>query len=320
MIQQAIEITKNKILIRAQYFSTKDNSCINKEWLQDILSTHYKDQQIVIEATDGEHIRASGFLGLIAEFSMIFKIPLESILVRTHDTTLTSPFEFEYLPLGLFLGAEKFIPEFEKNLEGAKFVGCAIGRFTPARLRLAYELDQAFPDDNFMIFQGRPQGTEPFAKLFADELEWFSTHQFDQDIQSKSPVGSIGFDDAYRSYPNIWNRYQIEAVIETDPVSDFWFTEKTAKCLATGKPFVLINGFHSLDRLKAMGFFTYSTAIDESYDLEATPSDRIRKVVKSLKKLYTSADKDKRIKKMYEMAEKNIDIYRRYVKSQGHNV
>ena len=318
---QAITITDKEIRIQAQYFSQKDNSCVNKEVLQDLLSSYYSGQQIIVEAHDGEHIRASGFLGLLAEFSMIFKIPLPSILVRTHDTSLTSPFEFEYLPLGLFLGADKFIPEFEHNLESARFVGLAVGRFSVARMRLAYEFDQAFPNNNYMIFQGRPR-TElnPFAELYQIELDWFANKQFDADITTTSPVGAVGFEEAYRNYPNIWNKYQIEAVIETDPVSDFWFTEKTAKCLATGKPFVLINGFKSLQKLRDMGFFTYAVGINESYDEEATPTLRIKAAIASLKELYDSPDRDERIKQMYAIAKKNQSIYQDYVKSQGHDV
>jgi len=320
MNTQSISITADTFVIRAQYFTTKDNSCINKEWLQDVFSNHYSGQHIIVEAMDGEHLRASGFLALIAEFSMIFKIPLKSILVKTHDTGLDSPFQFEYLPLGLFLGANKYIPAFERNLATAKFVGCAIGRFSPARLRLAYELDQAFPQDTFIIFQGGPRDQQPFEHLLHDELEWFSQKQFDKDIITASPIGAVGFDDAYRNYPNIWNQYQIEAVIETDPVSDYWFTEKTAKCLATGKPFVLVNGFRSLQKLRSMGFFTYGVGVDESYDDESTPTLRINAIVKSLKELYNSSDKDQRIQQMHDVAQKNIAIYQQYVKDQGHDV
>lgn len=318
-MNQPITVTDNEIRIRAQYFSTKDNSCVNKEILQDVLSNHYRGQPVVIEAHDGEHIRASGFLGLMAEFSMIFKMPMNSITVETHDIGLTSPFEFKHLPLGLFLGANKYIPDFERNLEGAKFIGLAVGRFTPVRLRLAYELDRAFPNDTYMIFQGRPwSDMNPFKEMYQTEMDWFINKQFDYDIKTNSPLGAVGFDDAYRNYPNIWNQYQIEAVIETDPVSDFWFTEKTAKCLATGKPFVLVNGFNSLEQLRSMGFFTYGAVLDESYDREPTPTCRINAIVKSLKELYNSPDRDKRIQQMYSIAQKNIDIYQQYVKDQGH--
>lgn len=321
LMKQPITITDKEICIQAQYFSTKDNSCVNKEILQDVLSNNYRGQIIQIEAHDGEHIRASGFLAIMAEFSMIFKIPLDRIMVETHDTGLDSPFEFKHLPLGLFLGANKYIPEFKKDTTDAKFIGLAVGRFTPVRLRLAYELDQAFPGDTYMIFQGRYWSEEKtFKDLYQKELEWFKNKKFDQDIVSVSHIGAVGFDDAYRNYPNIWNQYQIEAVIETDPVSDFWFTEKTAKCLATGKPFVLINGYKSLEKLRSMGFFTYGIGINESYDEEPTPTCRINAVVKSLKELYNSPDKEQKIQQMYRIAEKNISIYQQYVRDQGHDV
>lgn len=318
---QPITITDTEITIRAQYFSTKDNSCINKEILQDVLSNHYTDQKIIIEAHDGEHIRASGFLGLMAEFSMIFRIPVDSITVETHDHGLASPFEFKHLPLGLFLSAGKYIPEIVPDLDHARFVGLSVGRFTLARLRLAYELDQAFPDDNYMIFQGRTWiDGEPFKQLYQKEIDWFNNKTFAPSTVKASPVGAVGFDESYRTYPEIWNQYQIEAVIETDPVSDFWFTEKTARCLATGKPFVLVNGFKSLEKLRSMGFYTYSFEIDESYDEQPTPTCRINAIVKSLKELYNRPDKDKRIKQMYDVAQKNIAIYQQYVKDQEYNV
>jgi len=317
MSLQAVTVTDNQITIRSQYFVTKDNSCINKEYLEDILSNHYHGQSILIEAHDGENIQASGFLGLITGFSMIFQIPLDSIQIETHDTTIRLPFNARHLALGLFLGANKYIPKFERNFVDTKFVGCVIGRFTPARLRLAYELDQAFPNDNYMIFQGRPwSDLNPFKELYSKEMDWFTNKQFDYDIKTTSPVGAVGFDEAYRNYPNIWGRYLIEAVIETDPVSDYWFTEKTAKCLATGKPFVLINGFKSLEQLRSKGFLTYNDSIDESYDSEPTPTRRIHAVVKSLKELYNSVDRDERIRQMYETAVKNQAIYQQYVKEQ----
>lgn len=317
MSTQAITVTDKQITIRTQYFSTKDNSCVNKEWLQDILSNYYQGQTILIEAHDGENILASGFLSLINEFSAIFQIPAESIQIETHDTAIDWPYTVKHLPLGLFLGANKYIPKFERNLADARFVGCVVGRFTPTRLRLAYELDRAFPDNNYMIFQGRyHHNSQPFRELFKEELEWFESHKFEQDIVSPSPIGAVGFEKSYSNYPNIWNQYLIEAVIETDPVSNFWFTEKTARCLATGKPFVLINGFRSLEKLRAKGFFTYGASLDESYDHELTPALRIKAVVKSLKELYNSADRDEKIKQMYKIAERNQDIYQQYVKEQ----
>lgn len=217
MIKQAVTVTDQEIIIRAEYFCQTNNTCAHKDILADIFSTKYLGQKIRVRANDGENLIATGLLTLIYEFCQILEIPPESVTIETHDTKLTQPFEFEHLPLGIFLGANKFIPKFEKNLVADKFVGIAIGRFTLERFRLAYEIDQAFPEDNYIIFQGRVwSNSQPFEELYTKEIEWFNHAKFKHDIKNPSPVGSIGFEEAYKNYPNIWNQYQIEIVSETE--------------------------------------------------------------------------------------------------------
>lgn len=319
MSEQAITVTDDEIFIRAQYLYRNDNTCAHKDIMADVFSKQYKGQRIRIRANDGENLIASGILTLIYEFTQLLDIEPELVTVETHDTKLDQPFQFEYLPLGLFLGANKFIPEFERQLDNPKFAGLVVGRFSIDRLRLAYELDQAFPNDTYMIFHGRPWSDfKPFRELYQQETDWLVNKQFDSDILATSPVGSVGFDQAYRNYPNIWNRYQIEVVAETDTVSGFWFTEKTAKCLATGKPFVLLNGHRTLERLRDMGFETFGSVIDESYDEKYLPTHRTEAIVNSLKELYNSLDKAEKIAEMYRIAERNQEHYKKYVKDQGH--
>ena len=125
-------------------------------------------------------------------------------------------------------------------------------------------------------------------------------------------MGAVGFDDSYRNYPNIWNQYQIEVVSETDSVSDFWFTEKTANCLATGKPFALVSGQYSLHRLRNMGFTTFESVLDESYDTEPTPYKRITRLTDALNELYNSPDRSDRIQELYRLAKQNISLYWQY--------
>lgn len=319
MSEQAITINDTEIFIRAEFFYRNDNTCAHKDILADMFSTQYTGQRIRVRANDGENLIASGLLTLIYEFTQLLDIDPGMVTVETHDTKLEQPFVFEHLPLGIFLGANKFIPEFERKLDNPKFVGLVIGRFSIDRLRLAYELDQAFAGNTYMIFQGRPwSDMTPFKNLYQQEMAWFTDKQFDSDIAVASPVGSVGFDQAYSNYPNIWNRYQIEVVAETDAVSSFWFTEKTAKCLATGKPFVLLNGNSTLARLREMGFETFDSVIDESYDQEYLPTKRTGAIVNSLKDLYNSTDRSEKIAKMYEIAERNQEHYKKYVRDQGH--
>ena len=321
MSKQAVIINDTDIVIFAEYFAIKDNTCANKEWLLDIFSTHYTDQHITVNADDGENLTASGFLEFLETVCATFNIDKKSVVINTHNPQLCEPSTFCTKTLGVFVGAGDSIPQFTKDISQAQFVGSIIGRFTPTRMRLAYELDQAFPDDNFIIFQSRNWWHhEPFTEIYKTEQEWFANRTFDTNLVSTARSGRIPPGDALQNYPNCWNQYQIEVVCETDPFGDFWFTEKTAKPLATGKPFLLVAGPGSLDRIKEMGIETFGSVIDESYDQEPTPTKRIQAIVNSLQMLYNDTNKSEKIAEMYRIAERNQEHYKKYAKSQGHNV
>ena len=321
MSKQAIAITDTDIVILAEYFAIKDNTCANKEWLLDIFSTHYTNQHITVNADDGENLTASGFLEFLETVCEIFDIDKKSVVINTHNPRLTDPFTFNIKTLGVFVSAGNFIPKFEKDTSQAQFVGSIIGRFTPTRMRLSYELDQTFLGDAYIVFQSQCWWHhESFTETYQKEQEWFANRTFDTDLVSTARSGRIPPSDALQKYPNCWNHYQIEVVCETDPFGDFWFTEKTAKPLATGKPFMLVSGPNSLERLKEMGVETFGSVIDESYDQEPTPTKRIQAIVNSLQMLYNDTNRSKKISEMYRIAERNQEHYKKYAKSQGHNV
>lgn len=321
MSKQAITVTDTDIILIAEYFAIKDNTCANKEWLLDILSTHYTNQRITVNADDGENLTASGFLEFLETACEIFNIDKKSVVIHTHDPKLTDPFTFKTKILGVFVSANQKIPVFDKDLTQARFIGTIVGRFTPTRMRLAYELDQAFPGDNFTIFQSRHWWYhEPFTELYKTEQTWFANKIFDSDLVSSARSGRIPPDDAFQNYPNCWNRYQIEVVCETDPFGDFWFTEKLAKPLSTGKPFLLVSGPASLARLREIGIETFDSVIDETYDQAPTPTKRIQAIVNSLQMLYNDTNRSEKIAKMYEIAKRNQEHYKKYVTTQGHDV
>jgi hypothetical protein len=321
MSKQAVAITDTTISILAEYFAIKDNTCANKEWLLDIFSTHYTSQHIIVNADDGENLTASGFLEFLEIICKTFNIDKKSVVINTHNPRLTGPFTFNTKTLGVFVSANTHIPKFEKDISQAQFVGSVIGRFTPTRMRLAYELDRAFPGDAYLVFQSRYWWHhESFTEIYQKEQTWFANRTFDTDLVSTARSGRIPPSDAFQSYPNCWNHYQIEVVCETDPFGDFWFTEKTAKPLATGKPFLLVSGPGSLERLEDMGIETFGSVIDETYDQEPTPTKRIHAIVNSLQMLYNDTNRSEKIAEMYRIAKRNQEHYKKYAKSQGHNV
>lgn len=314
MLEQAIAIDAEKIVIQAQFFIHKDYSITRKDLLLDILGQHYVAQQIIIYMPDGENTEFSGFSQYMRSLCDMLHIPYNMVTFQTHNETLDNKFNIEPLKLGIFVSVNQYLPaEFNRDLSGAKFIGSLLGRYNIGRLRLAYELDRAFPNDAFITFQSRPEFIEETLKHFSsnyqNELTWIKQKQFDRDLISQHYMGMIDWHDACRHYGNVWNRYQIEVVSETDAMDNFWFTEKTANCLATGKPFVLVSGQHSLARLRSMGFQTFDTVIDESYDTASHPYERVQRLTSSLQELYNSESKAQRLQELYHLAQKNRDLY-----------
>jgi hypothetical protein len=246
------------------------------------------------------------------------KIPHDKIYLETHDYQSQHPFQSKQLQLGIFLSVNQYLPKnFDRSLKDAKFLGCLLGRYNFVRLRLAYELDRAFPNDTFINFQPTPEFVKNSVKhvddLYRDELEWIQNKKFDRDLTSGHYMGMIDWYDACRNYDRVWNRYQIEIVSETDAMDDFWFTEKTANCLATGKPFVLVSGQGSLRRLQDMGFETFGDILDESYDRAPSPYERIQRLTSSLQQVYNSSERSKIVDRLYQKAAKNIELYQQYI-------
>jgi hypothetical protein len=64
-------------------------------------------------------------------------------------------------------------------------------------------------------------------------------------------------------YENSW----ISVVAESQHSNDFFFpTEKTGKALFAKRPFIVLSGQHYLRTLRSLGFRTFDSVIDESYD------------------------------------------------------
>lgn len=66
-------------------------------------------------------------------------------------------------------------------------------------------------------------------------------------------------------YPEHYLRTEFSLVVETAQ-GEIFFSEKTAKCLVLGHPFILNADVGSLETLRAWGYETFAPIIDESYD------------------------------------------------------
>lgn len=80
---------------------------------------------------------------------------------------------------------------------------------------------------------------------------------------------------------NLYNSGYFNLIVETDIkwTDSFMVTEKTIKSLITGMPFVVASTPYFLSNLRKMGFLTYDTLWDESYDNETDMLSRFTKIV-----------------------------------------
>lgn len=100
----------------------------------------------------------------------------------------------------------------------------------------------------------------------------------------------------------------IELVLETLFDDDrLHLTEKSLRPIACGRPFMLAATPGSLDYLRSYGFETFSGLINENYDLEQDPLQRLQAITKEMQRI-SDLDLDSKQqlwKKLYEIAERN---------------
>lgn len=117
---------------------------------------------------------------------------------------------------------------------------------------------------------------------------------------------------------NIYDNAWYSVISETGTCSDF-LTEKTAKCLLSGRIFVSFSTFGTLKKLRSHGFETFGQCVDESYDSIVDPDLRRLAAWQALNDLLAQ-DPVKVYKKLWPVIEHNHnlikDIRSRFLKTQ----
>jgi len=316
------------IILNGHSIVHRDNYVFNKDAILDQLAKNYCGQHILVKLHDGLNLKFSGLEYFLKHCCDNVGIPYNKVTFETINLDVDPVFGLQPMWQETFKHALENISMPDRNLHEAKFIGYTISRMTIARLRLAYELDKAFANDSYCEFGNSYANNNEYMERFyfdlpqnvrlknhyRDEIEWFRTKEFTPShLSHLSPP--VGWQESYREYDRIWNRFQIEVIPETDVMSSYYFTEKTARCLVTGKPFVLISGINSLARLRDLGFKTYGAVLDESYDSAKNPYKRIQMAIQALSNLYHSPERHILLAQMYQTAEENMSIYREKYKT-----
>lgn len=144
------------------------------------------------------------------------------------------------------------------------------------------ELESRHPGKNIVrVYPKHPPSAYLFSQMSDDHYLWPEGVDFtgleDQPFFAAQMV-------KYKGIPAMicmilpWNVYEQTAysIVAETHVDNAWnfYTEKTAKPIMARRLFVAFAGQYHLKNLRALGFRTFDSVIDESYDLEPNPELR----------------------------------------------
>lgn len=180
-----------------------------------------------------------------------------------------------------------------------------IGNVRPQRDQLVNKILENMDRDRFILrYSGQDLGVP------SDEFDMikFVPGEFD-------PYTSIVdkyYHNVSKSLPiNLYNQSYFNLVVETDldHEDSFFTTEKTIKSLIVGQPFVIISNPDHLHHLRKIGFRTFDSLWDESYDSIRDYSQRIDAVVELCKYLSTEFDWQANKQQLMEIKKHNLNVF-----------
>jgi len=133
---------------------------------------------------------------------------------------------------------------------------------------------------------------------------------------------AVGQEETYSNFVDDFHRYSVQSDllqnaflhVVTETVFDYptvVISEKTIKPIANKRPFVILNSTGSLQNLRNMGFKTFDSYWDESYDSDTDPEVRFYKITKIVSDicLYSTAELQDLCRDMADILEHNFNFY-----------
>jgi hypothetical protein len=243
---------------------------------EEVVASLNTDEDIRLDfQAEGPSITA---LGIVDEIKRTGINPERITIINNPNTQEKTPYRNTTPPTShFFLFSSQYWTDIPPTQSDAKLFGYFMGRRTFSRVRILYDLwkrsdtmlslmNSVLPPPWIFISQGR--NLEQIDDwLDIDMRQWFEN----------CPVTSVdgrAVRDQYvenaqtnHSILTFYNQFHVELVAETFTIGDTFFpTEKTVRPLMAGKPFIVYGPRHFLKNLRNLGFKTYSTCWDESYD------------------------------------------------------
>lgn len=306
-----ISITNNEIIICGYKLVSYDyynysriplliNSLFN-------LQSTNKFKKIHIEFVDSPAIKFSGLDHIINLIIAELNLTPDQLVITTVDKSyINSVATVKYRPTPYFELVRSVIPDNPtwQTHNNSVLFGAVFGRFSIDRFLLASFLETKLKQDSFVIFQPTELWMKNhfdsdcnFKELYKEQLSWYNNKtKVEQAIptnQGPGGSGGVHWKNSTKDYVNIWPKYKIEIVAETDPHNKYQITEKTTRCLITKKPFIIMSGCGVLQHLKNLGFQTFDPWINESYDQEPIVNQRLQMIQQEILRIAQLSESDK---------------------------
>lgn len=156
--------------------------------------------------------------------------------------------------------AKKLRAQLNSDLDRPKRFDCLLGTAKPHRNRIE-QLYKSSADQDYIVYSYfKDQVGQGIWSQKVDSAQT-TTHRVRMDIHGNFVAIS-------NLLPvDIYNQTFYSIVAET-VCTDYYsqFTEKIAKPIVAGRPFIIFSGQYYLRNLRSLGFQTFDTVIDESYD------------------------------------------------------
>jgi hypothetical protein len=292
-------INDNKIVINLDHFVLTYYINSNFEYLlaavyHEVVQSPEKDIEII--AAVQTPLTLAPFAAIIDTLSEVSGLPPSRIHIKTRHRTFVHPKATTVVlnDNDFFWIAKETIKEishlqFEYDTD-PKLFGALFGRCSFPRLDLAYYLDTCYRDHSVITFHATPKHIEDcmwgIGTVFDKHAKWAKSWcNPDHSSRRENEMGSVNFPQNLRTWPDLWGKYYIDIVVETDYHNTWDWTEKTWKCLASGKPFIHMSGPDTLHEIRRLGFKTFDPWINESYNLEPHAWRRLDLIKKEIARL-----------------------------------
>ena len=290
-----IKIFKDTVVVNGSHFIKHDYYFHRIPPLIEALyriKREFDNKKLKIRFPDGEPIRQTGIETVLATISFEFDLPPSKLIVETVDKDFKSQYaSVENIPSPSWTMYNSQIRTWvdQKLDNDAMIFGAMFGRFSLERFLLAAFLGTKHVDKSFLIFRP-PTDVVNFdfknlENVFEQELEWYQNYKRNEFSLPSQFNGLASWVHSFNDHKNVWSKYLLEIVVETDCHCKYWITEKTIKCLGTGKPFIAMAGAGFMSWLQELGFKTFDSIIDESYDREPRSTARVALIKKEIDRI-----------------------------------